>query len=134
MACMFAFSASGASCGFSQKDVGRAFARDRLRAFIAQGAHIDVVQEILPGTEQDGSDGEMQLVDQAGAQILPNRGYAAAEADVAAARRGGRLLQSGVKAFAGQTKLPASPPPVLPPPELTPIPDMRVIRPHLLTP
>jgi hypothetical protein len=35
----------------AQKDVGRTFARDVLRAFIAQSRHIDVVQEMLAGTE-----------------------------------------------------------------------------------
>src|SRR5882762_11018037 len=79
------------SRALAQKDVGRAFARNVLRAFIAQGAHIDVVQEMLPGTEQDRPDGEMQFVNQGGAQILPNSGYAATEADVAAVRRGARL-------------------------------------------
>src|SRR6266850_1775428 len=47
----------------------------------------------------------MQLVDQGGAQILPDGGYAAAEADVAAARRSARLLQSGVNAFGDEAKL-----------------------------
>src|SRR5438552_1843887 len=41
------------SRALAQKDVGRAFARDGLRAFIAQAAHIDAIQEMLPGTEQD---------------------------------------------------------------------------------
>src|SRR5258706_15957701 len=66
---------------------------------------MDVVQEMLPETEQDGRDGEMQLVDQGGAQILPNGGYAAAEAHVAAARRSARLPQSGVNAFGDKAKL-----------------------------
>ncbi len=39
------------SRALAQKDVGRTFARDALRAFIAQSTHIDVVQEMLPGTE-----------------------------------------------------------------------------------
>src|ERR1700694_331565 len=47
----------------------------------------------------------MQLVNQGGAQILPNSGYAATEADVAAVCRRGRLLQSGVKAGGGKAKL-----------------------------
>src|SRR5213082_2002469 len=71
-------------CGsgpLAQEDVGRAFARDVFRAFIAQGAHVDVVQEMLAGTEQDGPDGEMKLVDQGGAQILADSGDAAALID-----------------------------------------------------
>src|SRR2546425_10736273 len=47
----------------------------------------------------------MQLVDQAGAQILPDSGYAAAEADVAAVRCSARLLQGGVNAFGDKAKL-----------------------------
>jgi hypothetical protein len=35
----------------AQKNVGRTFTRDVLRAFIAQSTHIDVIQEMLPGTE-----------------------------------------------------------------------------------
>jgi len=50
----------------------------------------------------------MQLVDQGRAQILPNGGYATAEANVAAARRGGRLLQGSVNAFGDKPKLRAS--------------------------
>src|SRR5216684_5537486 len=60
---------------------------------------------MFPGTEEDRLDGEMQLVNQAGAQIPPNSGYAATEADVAASRRSGRLLQSGVNAFGDKAKL-----------------------------
>jgi hypothetical protein len=93
------------SRGLAQKDVGRTFARDGPRAFIAQSTQIDAVQEMLPGAEQDRSDGEMQLVDQAGPQILPNRGHAATEADIAAAGCRGRLLQGGVNAFGDEAKL-----------------------------
>lgn len=39
------------SRALAQKNVGRAFARDILRAFMAQSAHIDAVREMLPGTE-----------------------------------------------------------------------------------
>src|SRR6267378_896504 len=56
------------SRALAQKDVGRPFARRVLRAFVAQSPQIDVAQEMLPRTEQDRSDGEMQLVDQGGAQ------------------------------------------------------------------
>ena len=94
-----------ASRAFAQKDMGRTFACDVLRAFIAQSTQIDVVQEMLAGPEQDRSDGEMHLVDQGGAQILPDSGYAATDADVAAARRSARLLQSGVNAFGDEAKL-----------------------------
>jgi hypothetical protein len=38
------------SYAFAQENVGRTFAREVLCAFIAQSMHIDVVQEMLPGT------------------------------------------------------------------------------------
>src|SRR5258706_3530680 len=60
---------------------------------------------MLPGTKQDRSDGEMQLVNQGGAQILANSGHAATEADIAAARCSGRLLQSGLNASGDKAKL-----------------------------
>src|SRR5256885_16653712 len=44
----------------------------------------------------------MQLVNQTGAQILPDSGYAAAEAPT---RRCGRLLQGDVNAFGDKVKL-----------------------------
>src|SRR6266568_409178 len=47
----------------------------------------------------------MQLVDQAGAQILPNSRYAATEADVAAVCCSARLLQSGMNALGDKAKL-----------------------------
>src|SRR6202165_233574 len=47
----------------------------------------------------------MQLVNQGGTQILPNSGYATTEADVAAARCSGRLLQCDVDAFTDKAKL-----------------------------
>src|SRR5213082_160280 len=53
----------------------------------------------------------MQLIDQGSAQILPNSCYAATDADVAAARCSGRLLQSVVNAFGDKMKLRTSPHP-----------------------
>src|SRR5258707_8114173 len=83
---------------------------------------------MLARTKQDGSDGEMQLVDQGGAQILPNRGYAATEAHVAAARCSGRLLQSGVNAFGDKAKLRTSRHPERCPRVVRQHEDGRVIR------
>src|ERR1700756_1076451 len=60
---------------------------------------------MLSGTKQDGSNGEMQLVNQAGAQKLPNGGYAATQADVAAVRCSSRLFQGRVNAFGDKVKL-----------------------------
>src|SRR5258708_25717584 len=89
---------------------------------------------MLPGTEQDRPDGEMQLVDQGGAQILPNSGYAATEADVAAARCGGRLFQSGVNAFGDKAKLRTSRHPERRPRVMRQHADARVICPGLAPP
>lgn len=50
----------------------------------------------------------MQLVDQAGLQILPNGRYAAANADVALARCRPRLLQRGMNASGHKLKFRAS--------------------------
>ena len=87
---------------------GGTSARDVLDAFIAQRAEIDTVQQMFPGPEQDGRDRQVQLVDQGGAQILPNGGHAAAQPDVAAARRVPRLLQRGVNAVGDEPELRAA--------------------------
>src|SRR3989454_991035 len=83
---------------------------------------------MLPGTEQDRPDGEMQLVDQAGAQILPDSGYTATEADVAAVRCSARLLQGGANAFGDKAKLRASRHPERRPRVMRQHEDGRVIR------
>src|SRR5712692_1496490 len=70
----------------------------------------------------------MQLVNQGGAQILPNSGYAATEADVAAARCSGRLLQSGVNVFGDKAKLRTSRHPKRRPRVMRQHEDGRVIR------
>src|ERR1700693_3994177 len=70
----------------------------------------------------------MHLVNQGGAQILPNSGYAAAEADVAAVRCSGRLLQSGMNAFGDKAKLRTSRHPKRRPLVMRQHEDRRVIR------
>src|SRR5262245_37324051 len=60
---------------------------------------------MLPGTEQDRPHGQVQLVDQARAQILPNRGYSASHTDVTPARGGACLLQRRMNAFRDEPKL-----------------------------
>src|SRR5437667_9534922 len=75
----------------------------------------------------------MQLVDQAGAQILPDGGYAAAEADVAAVRCSARLLQGGVNAFGDKAKLRTSRHPERRPRVMREHEDRHVIR-RLLAP
>lgn len=74
------------SRALAQKYMGsRASARDMLHTFIAQRTRIDVFQEMLTRTQQDGRDHEVQLVNESRPQILPNRRHAAAESDVAPA-------------------------------------------------
>src|SRR2546428_1232000 len=75
----------------------------------------------------------MQLVNQAGAQILPDSGYAATEAHVARARCGARLLQRGVNAFGDKAKLRTSRHPERRPRVMRQHEDGRVIR-RLLAP
>src|SRR6267143_850274 len=70
----------------------------------------------------------MQLVNQAGAQILPDSGYAAAEADVAAARCSARLLPSDVNALGDKAKLGTSRHPERRPRIMRQHEDGRVIR------
>ena len=47
----FAVIETDGSRALAQKDVGSAFTRDVVNAFIAQSRHIDVVQEMFPGTQ-----------------------------------------------------------------------------------
>src|SRR2546426_4800342 len=70
----------------------------------------------------------MQLVNQGGAQILPNSGYAATEADVAAPRCSARLLQGGANAFGDKAKLRTSRHPKRRPRVMRQHEDGRVIR------
>src|SRR5919198_2490343 len=91
-----------------QNDVRRALARHVLRAFIAERARVDVAQEMLAFAEQNGPDRKMYLVDQPGAQILPNRRHAATEAHIAACGRGACLLERRMNAFSDEAKLRAA--------------------------
>src|SRR5438093_11551360 len=59
------------SC-LAQEDMGGALAGDVLRSFITQGTHVDAVEKILPGAEDDRAGGKMQLVDEPREQVLPN--------------------------------------------------------------
>src|SRR5690242_20086161 len=76
----------------------------------------------------------MQLVNQGRAQILPDRGYTAAEADVAAARRSNRLLQSRMNAFGDKAKFRTSRHPQRRPRMMRQHEDGRVIRRHVAPP
>src|SRR5215472_12521417 len=92
----------------AQEYVGRALAGDAARALITQGAHIEALEERLSAAEQHRPHGEVQLIDETGAQILADGGHSPAEADVAAAGRGERLFESGVNAFRDKAKLGAA--------------------------
>src|SRR6266850_6969795 len=86
----------------------RALARYGFPALVAQGARVDVVQEVLAGSQQDWPDREMQLVDQPGAQELADRGHAAAEPDVAVARGGSRQLERDVNSVGNEIEYSAA--------------------------
>ncbi len=77
---------------------GGSCACDMLYALIAQGTDIDTVQQMLARTEQDGRDGQVQLINKSCTQILPNCGNAATQPDVATVRRIPRLLQRSMNA------------------------------------
>ena len=77
---------------------------DVLYALVAQRTDIDTLQQMFASTEQDGCDGQVQLVNKGSAQILPNSGYAATQPDGATARRIPRLLQRGVNTVGNEPK------------------------------
>ena len=76
-----------------------------LETFIAQGVHIDAVPELFTGAHEHRPDDQMQLVDVAGAQILPDGGHAATEAHVAAAGSRFRLFQCGLDAVGDEEEI-----------------------------
>jgi len=63
---------------------------------------------MFPSPEQGGRDGEAQLVDERGAQLLPNRGHATTQSDVTVARRILRLPQRSVNTVGDEAKLGAA--------------------------
>jgi hypothetical protein len=64
-----------------------------LGAVIAELWSVDTGEQVLPGTQQDRGDGQVHLVDQSCAKVLPDRGYAAAKPDVLAVGGVGRSLK-----------------------------------------
>src|SRR6266481_10048517 len=79
-----------ALCQDDVRDVG---CGNVLGAVIAELCCVDTGEEVLSGAQQDRGDGQMHLVDQPGAKVLPNRGYAAAKSDVLAVGGVGRSLK-----------------------------------------
>src|SRR2546427_7312027 len=67
-------------------------------ALVSERTHIETFQQVFAFAKQDGRQRQVQLVDQTGAEILPNSGDTAADADVLAARDGFCLLECGVNA------------------------------------
>src|SRR5512143_1070316 len=60
---------------------GGTSAGDVLHALVAQCTRIAIMQLVFPGTEQDGRGGQVELVTESGAQILPDGGYAATQSN-----------------------------------------------------
>ena len=54
-------------------------------ACVAQLAQIEPGEQWLSGTEQHRPKREVHVIDQAGAEVLPNRGWTAADSNVASA-------------------------------------------------
>src|SRR3954453_19101295 len=72
---------------------GRASAGGGLHALVAERAQVEAVEQLLAAAEEDGRDDEVQVVDQARLQELPDRRDASAKTDVLPLRRFTRLLQ-----------------------------------------
>jgi hypothetical protein len=73
--------------------MSRANAREISGRFVAQRRQIEPGEQGFPRAEYNGPDGQMQLVDETTAQVLPNGRHATAEPDVPIARRVPSLLQ-----------------------------------------
>lgn len=71
---------------------------------VAKRQHVDICKEILPGAEQDRRDGNMHLVYQSRAQILPDRGYATAQPDIQPVCRDGGAPQCAEDAVGDEVK------------------------------
>src|SRR5689334_14948448 len=87
-----------------QHDVGGAFAWHVAGTLVSERAQIEPLPEWFTLAKHNGTNGEVQLVDQAGAQVLANRRDAAAEPDVAVLRRLFRALERGVDAVRDEMK------------------------------
>src|SRR5262249_18369027 len=72
----------GLSGVFLQNNVQREVGRDIVRTTISEFCKIEAAEQILAGAHHDGTEHEMQLVDEPGAKVLANRRGAAADADV----------------------------------------------------
>src|SRR5690349_15982085 len=102
---ILAFFHRRASGAFSQEDMHRTLARDVLRAFVAQRAGVDAGQQVLARAQQHGSHGEVQLVDEALAQVLADGRDAAPDPDIAPGRGLLRLVQRRADAVRHEAEL-----------------------------
>ena len=64
--------------------MGHARRADDLRALVPVGRRADILEQALPAAQQDGHDGDVEVVDETGAEVLLDRAGAAAEPDVGA--------------------------------------------------
>lgn len=73
-------------------------------AFVAERVGVDAVEQVLAAAEQHGRDGQVQIVDEAGLDVLADGGGAAAEADVFAFGGGPCLFERGVDAVGDEVE------------------------------
>ena len=74
----------------------RSFSWHISRALVAERSQIEASEQRLAGTKQHRPDGQVHFVDEAGAQVLSNRGGPAAEADVTVTSGRFRSLEGGM--------------------------------------
>src|SRR5689334_24450478 len=55
-----------------EHDVGGLLRRNELNAFVAKGAHVDLLEQSLSPAQQHGRDGDVQLIDQTLTKVLPD--------------------------------------------------------------
>src|SRR5262245_17631698 len=75
-----------------------------LAARVAKPGEIDAAEEMLTRAQQNRGDREMHLVDQTGPQIVPDRGNAAAKADILAAGGFKAALERSLDAIGDKVK------------------------------
>src|SRR6266576_778886 len=85
--------------------MGRTLAGDMLDRFEAQRGEIDTCEERFSSANEDRSNRQVQVVDQPGAQKLPNRRDPAAQPNIAIARGLLGLLQRSLDAVGHEAKL-----------------------------
>jgi antitoxin component of MazEF toxin-antitoxin module len=69
-------------CGFLAGDV--------LAARVSERRQVETRHEMFSRTEENGGDGEVHLVNEAGLQVLPDRRHSSAEADIVFTKAGCR--------------------------------------------